>query len=142
MWSKPLLTLDTNVAIYAFTGTGPKAATARAVLERVDFISVQLLNEFANAVREKQGRSWSEIAPALDRIRRSVPKVLALDEAVHIEAVRLVARYLLGFYDALMLSAALSGGARTFYSEDMQHGMTIDETLRIVNPFVPGALDD
>lgn len=45
------------------------------------------------------------------------------------------------FYDALMLAVALSGGARTIYSEDMQHGMTIDEALRVVDPFIPGALD-
>ncbi|MFM9978236.1 MAG: PIN domain-containing protein [Sphingomonadaceae bacterium] len=141
MGAKPLQTLDTNVAIYAYTDLGTKAATAQSVIERSDFISVQLLNEFANAVRRKQGRDWSEIVPALARLRRAVPKILPLDEAAHIAAVRLADRYQLGFYDGLMLSVALSGGARTFYSEDMQHGMTIDEILRVVNPFVPGALD-
>lgn len=141
MWSKPPVTLDTNVAIYAFSSAGAKAAAALTVIERADFISVQLLNEFANAIRRKQDRPWSEINPALDRIRKSVPKIVPLDEAVHVEAVRLVERYKLGFYDALMLGSALLNGARTFYSEDMQHGMSIDETLRVVNPFVTGALD-
>lgn len=141
MWSKPLLTLDTNVAIYAFTDVGEKALTARTIIERADFISVQLLNEFANAIRRKQGRTWAEITPALDRLRRAVPKILPLDEAAHLEGMRLVERYKLGFYDALMLGVAMAGGARTFYSEDLQHGMSIDETLRVVNPFVPGALD-
>ena len=141
MWAEPLLTFDTNVAVYAFTDVSAKAATARVVIERADFISVQLLNEFANVARRKQGRSWGEIRPALDRLRRAVPSILAIDEAAHCKAVRLVERYKIGFYDALMLGVALSSGGRTFYSEDMQHGMTIDETLRVVNPFVPGALD-
>jgi predicted nucleic acid-binding protein len=141
MWSKTPLTLDTNVAIYAFSNSDIKAMAARTVIERADFISVQLLNEFANAVRRKQGRPWSEVCPAIDRLRLAVPKILPLDETVHLEALRLVQRYQLGFYDALMLASALLGGARTFYSEDMQHGMSIDETLRVVNPFLLGALD-
>jgi predicted nucleic acid-binding protein len=41
----------------------------------------------------------------------------------------------------LLLGVALLGGARTFYSEDMQHGLVIDEILRVVNPFLPGALE-
>ncbi len=142
MWAKPLLTLDTNVAIYAFTDVGVKASAALTVIERADFISIQLLNEFANALRRKQNRPWSEISPALNRLRRAVPKVVPLDEAAHLEAVRLVERYQLSFYDALMLAVAGLAGARTFYSEDMQHGMMIDETVRVVNPFVPGALDN
>jgi predicted nucleic acid-binding protein len=141
MWSKALLTFDTNVAIYAFTDTGAKAEAARVVIERADFISVQVLNEFTNAVRRKQNRPWSEIRAAVDRLRRAVPKIISIDETAHLEAVRLVERYQIGFYDALMLGVALLAGGRTFYSEDLQHGMTIDETIRVVNPFKPGALD-
>lgn len=141
MWSKPLLTLDTNVAIYAFTDLGEKAAMARVVLERADFVSVQLLNEFANVVRRKHGRSWADVREALGRLRRSVPKVLPLDDSACVDAMQIAERYQLGFYDALMIGVALSSGARTFYSEDLQHGMTIAETLRVVNPFVPGALE-
>lgn len=134
--STPLRTLDTNIAIYAFTEMGSKAVAARTAFEQADFISVQLLNEFANVVRRKHGRSWDEIGVALDRIRRAVPKILPLDESAHLDANRLVKRYQLSFYDSLMLAVALSGGARTFYSEDMQHGMIIDGTLTITNPFL------
>ena len=141
MWSKPLLTLDTNIAVYAFTDQGEKAAVARMVLDRSDFASVQVLNEFANVVRRKHKRSWAELRLALDRLRRAVPRILAIDGAAHLEGFRIAERYKLGFYDGLMLGVALSGGARTFYSEDLQHGLTIDETLRIVNPFLPGAME-
>ena len=34
-----------------------------------------------------------------------------------------------------MLAAALAGGARLFYSEDMHDGMEFENRLRIVNPF-------
>ena len=141
MWAKSPRTLDTNVAFYAFSDDPLKAPAARLVLERAAFVSVQLVNEFVNALRRKQNRSWDELTAASARLRRSVPQVLPFDEAAHLEALRLVARYKLGFYDAAMLGVAISAGARTFYSEDMQHGMEIDGTLRIVNPFIPGALD-
>jgi len=141
MWSKAPVCLDTSVAIYAFTSVDERAAIANIVLGRADFISVQLLNEFANATLRKQGRSWAEVRGALNRIRRAVPRILSLDDAIHTEGLRIAERYRLSIYDAMMLAAALSGGARTFYSEDMQHGMMIDETLRVVDPFIPGALD-
>ena len=141
MWSKAPFTFDTNVVFYAFTGAGPKAFAAQAVIERADFISVQVLNEFANAVRRKQDRPWPDIRLALDRLRLAVPAILPLDESAHLEATRLAERYQIGLYDALVLAVALIGEARTFYSEDLQHGMLIDESLRIVNPFLPGALD-
>jgi predicted nucleic acid-binding protein len=141
MWSKSPLTFDTSVAIYAFAGAGTKATAARSVIERADFASVQVLNEFANAVRRKQDRPWPEIRTAIDRLRMAVPSILPIDETAHLEATRLADRYKIGIYDALVLAVALIGKARTFYTEDMQHGMTIDETLRVANPFLPGALD-
>lgn len=141
MWSERPACLDTNVAIYAFTGHGAKAAAARAVLRAADFISVQLLNEFANIMVRKQGRPWSEVKLALERICRAVPRVLPLDIEAHSAGMKIFEQYRLSIYDSLMLGVALTGGARTFYSEDMQHGMAIFENLRVVNPFLPGALD-
>ncbi len=141
MWAEPSFTLDSNVAIYAFTDQGDKAEIARTVLERSDFMSAQVLNEFVNVARRKHQRSWSDLRPAVERLCRAVPRILPVDAAAHFEGLRIAERYQLGFYDALLLGVALCGGARTLYSEDMQHEMVIDETVRIVNPFLPGALD-
>jgi len=41
----------------------------------------------------------------------------------------------LSFYDALIIEAAIAGGAELLYSEDLQHGMRFDK-LRVVNPFL------
>ncbi len=43
-------------------------------------------------------------------------------------------RWRYSLYDSLILAAALDGGCRTLYSEDLQDGQTI-ETLTIVDPF-------
>jgi predicted nucleic acid-binding protein len=38
------------------------------------------------------------------------------------------------FYDALIVAAAIEAGCDTLFTEDMQHGLTIDK-LTICNPF-------
>jgi len=136
-----MVTFDTNVAVYAVSRVTPKAATAAEVIAQSSFVSVQLLNEYANVLLRKQHLPWADVFRLLNDMRESVPSVLPMDESDHRRAVQLAQRYRVAFYDALMLAVALSGGARTFYSEDMQNGMIIEGTLTIVNPFTPGALD-
>lgn len=49
--------------------------------------------------------------------------------------VMLARRYSLSIYDAMIAAAAMHAGCNTLWSEDMQHGMTLDGRLRIINPF-------
>ena len=42
-------------------------------------------------------------------------------------------RWKFGFYDSLIVAAALEAGCKRLLSEDMQHGQRI-EGLRILNP--------
>ena len=46
------------------------------------------------------------------------------------------ARWRYGFYDSLVIAAALAAGCARLLSEDLQHGQRI-ESLTIVDPF-PG----
>jgi predicted nucleic acid-binding protein len=52
-------------------------------------------------------------------------------------ALDIQARYRYGFYDALIIAAALEAGCIRLYSEDLQHGQRI-ERLTIENPFLEG----
>lgn len=131
--------LDTNIVVYAFQ-EGPKEQVARAVLAEAPFASVQLLNEYAHVVSRKYDRDWRTIEEDVLAIRALLARVDPITADHNRDALRIAARYRLAFYDALMLAVALSGGARTFYSEDMQHDLVIDDALRIVDPFRPGAL--
>ena len=132
--SEALATLDTNIAVYALTSGGKEDAALHA-LASCSFLSVQVLNEFVNVSRRKLGNDWQVIGQDVDRLKRAVPRVLSVEEVHHDRAIRLAGRYRLSFYDALMLAVALEGGARTIYSEDMHHGLVIDDTLRILDPF-------
>src|SRR5947209_659222 len=130
--------LDSNVLVYAFT-EDPRTVTARALLARGCTISIQGLNEFTNVARRKLGKSWDEIHAALAVIRNLCPTIVPVDVAIHETGLRLAERHGFAFFDALMLAAALQAGRTTLWSEDMQHGMLIDGTLRIANPFLAPA---
>lgn len=129
-----MVTIDTNIAVYALS-LDARANRAGAVLRSCAFISVQVLNEYANVGLRKRRDPWPEIVEDLNDLRAAVPRILPIGVTAHDEAVRLAARYQLNVYDALMLAVALEGGARTIYSEDMHHDLLVDGTLRIVDPF-------
>ena len=130
-----MVTIDTNIAFYALT-RGDKADRAEAVLRTANFLSVQVLNEYAFACRRKFRRDWTEIAADIRLLRGSVSDIRAIDAFDNDNALRLAERYQLAFFDALMIAVALAHGASVLYSEDMQHGLVIDGSLTIINPFL------
>lgn len=132
-----MVTIDTNVAFYALAVDGSKAARAKDILETAGFLSVQVLNEYAASVRRKLHRQWEDIEYDLGLLRNSVPNVHPVDNESNRQAVRIADRYELSFYDALIIAVALANKATVLYSEDMHHGLVIDDTLTIINPFRP-----
>lgn len=128
--------IDTNVAVYAFS-KDDRSVEALRLIERSPKISVQLLNEFAAVSLRKRRVPWDEIKESLEIISNLAASLRSVNEDVHRGACDLAQRYKVGFYDALMLSAALLDRCSIFYSEDMQHGLVVDETLTITNPFMP-----
>lgn len=130
--------LDSNVLLYAFSNDR-RAPVAQALLERGCTISVQGLNEFANVARRKLRKSWPEIRDDLAAIRTVCGAIVPVTLAMHDAALRLAEHYRFQVFDALMVAAALDSGSGTLWSEDMQHGLVVDRTLRIANPFLSGS---
>jgi predicted nucleic acid-binding protein len=127
--------LDTNVILYLLSADHHKADVAEALVAAGGAVSVQVLNEAAAVARRKRLLSLSEIREWLAAVRAHCP-VVSLTVAEHDDALRLCERYALSFYDALIVAAALSCGARTLLTEDLQHGLVIDGRLQVLNPFV------
>lgn len=129
--------LDTNVLVYAFS-LDPRSAKAEELLTRGCAVGLQGLNEFVNVARRKLKMSWAEVHGALAAIRDLSPAIFPLDMQTHSDGIEIAERYGLSVFDGLMVAAALRGGCRTLWSEDMQDGMIIDSNLRIANPFKGG----
>ena len=136
------LFLDTNVFIYHLDSTDPaKHATAElivrdALVEGNACISYQVVQECLNVALRK-----AEVALPLDAARSYLDTVLAplmqvpASQALYHHALDIQARWRFGFYDSLIVAAALSAGCGTLMSEDLQHGQRI-EGLTVVNPFM------
>lgn len=125
---------DTNVLVYIASADPVKADRAEAILAQGGTISVQVLNELTNIARRKMRMSWPETHAFLSTMR-GLLTVQPITVDIHETGLAIVERYTLSLYDAMIAASALHAGCDTLWSEDMQHGMALDEGLRIVNPF-------
>ena len=130
----PASFFDTNVLVYLASGDAAKADRAEAAVAAGGAISVQVLNELANVARRKMQMSWAD-THALLTMLRGLLAVHPLTLEIHETGLGLAGRYGLSTYDAMIAASALHAGCSTLWSEGMQHGMTLGEGLRIVNPF-------
>ena len=63
-------------------------------------------------------------------------KVEIITESTIASTLAIKTRYQLQWYDSLIIAAALQAGCTTLYSEDMQHGLVVEKSLTIINPFL------
>lgn len=129
--------LDTNILIYANTAQEPaKQEIARRLITSGDAISsAQVVNEFCNVLRRKFPDKFCEVEAVLQDIQ--IDLVIApLTVAMTAQAVAISKRYLLSFYDSLILAAAVAYGCDVVLSEDLQHGFKLESGLMVVNPFL------
>jgi predicted nucleic acid-binding protein len=126
---------DTNILVYA-QQNGAKADKARALLAASGVLSVQVLNEFVSVASRKLGKAWDEIGEAIEDVLALVDPPLPLTMTLHAAAREIAHDHRCGFYDALIVAAALEAGCDTLFSEDLQDGRAFG-ALRVVNPFRP-----
>lgn len=125
---------DSNVLLYLASSDAAKADQAEKLIAKGGAISVQVLNETANVARRKMGLSWPEIHSFLSVIRELLT-VHSITVETHETGLALAERYGLSIYDSMIAASAIRAGCDMLWSEDMQHGMTIEKRLRIANPF-------
>ena len=132
MSDKPFL--DSNILIYAFASGDARKEKAEALVAAGGIVSVQVLNEFVNVWRRKQGRDWNELLEALAVLKTLLDPPLPLTMETHELALNVARAHGFRFYDSLIIAAALRASCPVLYTEDLQHGQTIKH-LSIRNPF-------
>jgi predicted nucleic acid-binding protein len=128
---------DTNVLAYVASGDAVKADIAESIIAKGGVISVQVLNELSNVARRKMRLTWQDTRHFLS-LMRGFLTVQPITVETHEAGLRLAERYNLSIYDSMIVASALGAGCDLLWSEDMEHGMVLDEGLRIVNPFRVG----
>ena len=128
--------IDSNIWLYAFTeDDSRKAGLARAVIAACQpVISVQVINEVCVNLIQKAHFPEARIADLIETFYRKYV-VMDLQKEALLTASELRREYSLSYWDSLIVSAALLAGAQVIYSEDMQDGLSIRKSLRIINPF-------
>ena len=133
--------LDSNVFVYAFDESDERKRSIardlvlRSLRDSTGVISYQVVQEVLNVLTTKLPRP---VRPddALRYFRSTLKPMWTVypSEDLYARALGIRARYGYGFYDSLVLSAAVQSGCSLLHSEDLQHGQVVD-SVRIVNPF-------
>jgi predicted nucleic acid-binding protein len=134
--------LDTNIIVYAFDPSSPKKAEIAQRLvtdgaaDKQAIISYQVVQEFINVAL--RGFRLAIVRSDLESfVLTALFPMMAISSspALMIEALRLQGENQLAWHDALIVAAALQGGCKVLYSEDMQPGRRYRD-LVIQNPFL------
>ena len=127
--------------VYLFDADAPeKKKTAQRLLEEETalgraILSTQVLQEFYVTVTRKLAEPLSpETAESVVRNLAELT-LIPIDAGLVLSAIGLSRLQGFSFWDALIISTALAGGAKRLLTEDLQHGQII-EGMRMENPFV------
>ena len=128
--------IDTNILVYCYTDDEPvKQQKALGIANNTDtFISTQVLSELSNTLKKKFKLNWNNIENVISEVSADfnvyVNKLATIEHACQVAD-----KYQYSYYDSQIIAAALQCGCKTLYSEDMQEGQVIENSLTIVNPF-------
>jgi len=132
--------LDTNLWIYLLSGSDEiKYNRIKKLLDQ-NFTSIclttQILSELYSVLTRKNLKPKEEAKEILLELITNFP-VIEIDAITIIHATEVNIRYSYSYWDSLLIATAITAEASVIYSEDMQHGQTIDDKVKIVNPFAP-----
>jgi predicted nucleic acid-binding protein len=131
--------VDTNIFVYvqdakpSVKQSVARRLVTRLVLEHRVRLSTQVLQELFHTLTRKSILSVEDGLAYLDDLSRWDP--VLLDFPIIRRAAALTAEIPISFWDALIVAAAAHSGAKTLYTEDLNHGQEI-LGVRVVNPFV------
>jgi predicted nucleic acid-binding protein len=130
--------IDTNIWLYAFIEADDtaKSAPARTLIQESEpVVSTQVINEVCVNLLRRANFTEEQVSRLVESFYEKY-QVIELTKSVLLMASQLRQRYSLSFWDSTIVASALSAGVSVLYSEDMQHGLTIEEQLQVRNPFV------
>jgi predicted nucleic acid-binding protein len=127
--------IDTNVLIYLEGNDSTKRQIAEILLSGNPLISPQVISEFINVTRRLRQAPKSTIISETVELFRHCP-IAAIKHSTLDLSLNLIKRYDFQIFDSIIIATALESKCNILYSEDMHHGLTVENRLKIINPFV------
>ena len=127
--------VDTNVLLYLHDKSAlGKRALAMDILSDNPIVSTQVISEFINVSRRQLSISKADILLYCAELLKGC-EISSVTSITLLAASILVKRFDFQIFDSIIGASAIESGGNILYSEDMQHGMKVDNLL-ILNPFV------
>jgi predicted nucleic acid-binding protein len=129
--------IDSNIWLYALIQSqdSRKHKIANEVTRSENiFVSTQVINEVCSNLIKKTSLSKQEIQGIIIGFYQSCT-VIEFNESILLKAADLRSQYQLSYWDSLIVSSSLFAKVNVLLSEDMQHGLIIEKSFEIFNPF-------
>ncbi len=127
---------DSNVLVYLHDNSSPsKRNIAKNILSDNPVIPAQVVSEYLNTIKRLLDLSKEQLLMQTAELLKDCEIIPILPSTLYL-AASLVKKYQFQLFDAVIVAAALEAGCQTLYSEDMHHGLLVNDTLTIINPFI------
>ncbi|MFW6212428.1 MAG: PIN domain-containing protein [Spirochaetota bacterium] len=131
--------IDTNVIVYANDSANPDKqeraieCVSSHMRDGTGVLSTQVLMEYTAVAVSKLGQKREVVTAQLDLLDRL--EVVQVNGALIRRALELLPRFSLSFWDAVILSAAITARCPVLLTEDLSHGQTL-AGVEVRNPFL------
>lgn len=130
------LALDSNILIYLYNlPHDQKRAISESLVAENPVISSQVVSEFLNVskrlLRLEKGIMLKKVISAIGQC-----DIVPVEQKHLVLALTLIGKYDFQLFDSIIVASVLGAGCTVLYSEDMQHGLIVENKPTIINPFL------
>ncbi len=131
-----LVAVDTNVLVYLLDqADSKKYQVAERLVNNQPMIASQTVSEFINVARRLLKIHKIEVIQRCNIIL-TICSIIPLSNSILLSTEKLIKQYDFQLFDAIIVASALEAGCSKLYTEDMQHGLVVENNLHILNPFL------
>jgi predicted nucleic acid-binding protein len=131
----PRVFIDSNIIVYLVDNRSKeKTKKAQDFLSPDFFISTQVITENVNVCLKKLHLNKETTFDFARRILNRF-RILQITEATLLKSFEISIKYQLSSWDSIIIATAILNNCSIIYSEDMQDGLIVENSVTIINPF-------
>ncbi len=127
--------IDSNIIVYLVDNRSKeKTKKAQDFLSPDFFISTQVIAENVNVCLKRLHLNKETTFDFARRILNRF-RILQITEATLLKSFEISIKYQLSSWDSIIIATAILNNCSIIYSEDMQDGLIVENSVTIINPF-------
>lgn len=127
--------IDSNIIVYLVDNRSKeKTKKAQDFLSPDFFISTQVITENVNVCLKKLHLNKETTFDFARRILNRF-RILQITEATLLKSFEISLKYQFSSWDSIIRATAILNNCCIIYSEDMQDGLIVENSVTIINPF-------